>query len=101
MQSEACNKTGAESSAVIHKTQAIVGLDFVDENGVRHFSLQICRRRNGRFEAIAHLQVQYGQDGIPFSAFSAIDSFKHSRKAVDRLASVYMRRSVPQRFSIQ
>lgn len=83
------------------KTKAIVGLDFVDENGVRHFSFQVCRWQNGRFETIADLQINYGQDGIPFSHYRAIDSFKDRRRAVDRLASVYMRRSIPQRFAVK
>ncbi len=75
--------------------KAIVGNDFVDAQGVRRFSFQICRHHNGRFEAVAVLDVSYGQDGVPSFRFAAIESLKRRQLGIQRLASIYMRRSVP------
>lgn len=81
------------------KTTAAVGLDFIDEHGSRTFSFQLCQlSARGGLETIADHTSYHDQNGIARVRFRAIDAFEPRRPGIERLARLYMRRSVPQTF---
>lgn len=77
---------------------AIVGADFIDSDGFRRFSFQICARHNGKFVAVALLNTHADDTGLSGAHFVSTESFPHSRRCVERLARIYLNRSIPQQF---
>lgn len=79
-----------------HKTIPLLSADFVDADGIRLTSFQLCRHRpNGNgIEAIAIVDF----DGDRVSRCMAIHEFEHNKLALVRLAKRYRSRSIPHRF---
>lgn len=77
------------------KTIPMIALDFIDYDGLRVTSFQLCRpRAKGGIEAIAVCSMI---DGNPRST-GAIDALEKRIPAIERLATRYAKRSVPLTF---
>ena len=73
------------------KLLAIVGHDFVDATGARYFCLQLCQRTARGLSTVAILRNDTKPD--------VVDCLRPKLPAMQRLASIYMRRSTPMRFA--
>lgn len=72
----------------------IVGTDFIDEHGIRHFNFSLCSRDADGFRARAFVDMRDTQ-AVRIGITTALE---HRKTAILRMARAYQRRSMPQRF---
>lgn len=73
----------------------IVGLDFVDADGVRHFTFTLCSQGPDGFRARTVTDLR--DEAV--TRHGAIPALQPRLDAVMRLARRYRERSIPQRFA--
>lgn len=78
------------------KTQytPVIGIDFIDEHGIRFFNFSLCSHGSDGFKARALVDMQDAQ----VYRIAVIPELSERRKAIARMARNYQHRSIPQRF---
>lgn len=76
------------------KTHVIIGLDFVDADGVRRTNFCLCAHRKDGLRTVAMVDTADGR----VTRHCYINELEHRTDAVLRLARIYQGRSVPQVF---
>ena len=74
------------------KHTCVVGLDFVDTDGVRHTNFSLCRFEDG----LSTATIDFLGDEV--SRIAAVAQLSPRISAIIRLASIYRKRSTPRVF---
>lgn len=77
------------------KYTPIVGIDFIDEHGIRHFNFSLCSQGPDGFRARAFVDMR----DTAATRIGLSPETSSRKSAIIRLARIYQTRSIPQRFS--
>ena len=73
----------------------VVGLDFIDKNGLRTFNFSLCENRQSGLVAIAIVDI-YGDNEVTRNV--TVGHLTHCRREVEAMAFEYRERSIPLTF---